>query len=440
MRQTVSRLLPVGSFARSVGVLTGGTIGARAILALSLPLVTRLYSPTDFELLAIYMAVLSLVTVIASLRLNMAITLPAEDGEAANLLALSLLAAAVFGIVLSVPVIFVPDLVAGVIGQPGMLPLLWMIPLGILLAAAYQALQYWASRKRRFGLVARTRVARAVGGAGTQLGLGFAGIAPFGLLLGHMIYSGLGIVGLVRDLLRNDRGALAAVSPGAMWRALVAYRRFPIWSVPEALANSAGMQVPVIVIAAIALGPEAGYLALAMQVMAMPMALVGQSVAQVFIAEAPARLRDGTLTAFTRRTALTLFALGAAVLVPLGLLAPYVFGPIFGAEWARAGEIVLWMTPWHILQFTASPVSTVLHVTGHLRVAMALQFIGAALRIGAVALAGALAAGWISEVYALSGAVFYGIYIGVVYVIAVRSTMDGRGQDKIHSTNVTGKK
>lgn len=414
MRQAMARLLPAGSFARDVGVLTGGTVGARAILALSLPVLTRLYSPADFEMLALYMATLSLVTVIASLRLNMAITLPIDDAEAANLLAISLLAAAAFGVILAVPVIAAPGATAGLLEQARFLPFLWMIPTGIALAAGYQALQYWASRKCRFALVAHTRVARAIGGAGTQLGLGAAGVAPFGLLLGHMVYSGLGIVGLARDLLHHDRAALAAISPAAMIRVLSAYRRFPIYSVPEALANSAGMQVPVILIAAAAAGPEAGYLALAMQVMAMPMALVGQSVAQVFISEAPERLRAGTLPAFTRRTSLTLFKLGTAVLVPVGLLSPLVFPPVFGAEWGRAGEIVLWMTPWYVLQFTASPVSTVLHVTGHLRRAMVLQMFGAALRIGAVA-AAVMSAGWISEIYALSGAVFYGLYIVVVF-------------------------
>lgn len=401
-------------FFRKVSVLTGGTVGARAILALSLPLLTRLYSPADFEMLALYMACLSLVTVIASLRLNMAIPLPAGDAEAANLLAMALLAAAAFGLVLAVPVLVAPEAMVGLLGQPRFRPFLWMIPTGITLGATYQALQFWTSRRRRFGLVARTRLVRAVGGAGTQVGLGIGGMAPFGLLMGHMIYSGLGIAGLARDLLQNDRSALAAVSPAAMVRALSVHRRFAIYSVPEALANSAGVQVPVILIAAAAAGPEAGYLALAMQVMAVPMALIGKSVAQVFIAEAPERLRLGTLLAFTRRTSVTLFKLGMGVLVPVGLLAPLVFPLMFGAEWRRAGEIVLWMTPWHVLQFTASPVSTVLHVTGNLRRAMVLQICGAVLRVGAVAVTAMMSAGWISEAYAASGAVFYALYIAVV--------------------------
>ena len=42
MRQAMSRLMPAGSFARNVGVLTGGTAFAQGLTVLALPLLTRL--------------------------------------------------------------------------------------------------------------------------------------------------------------------------------------------------------------------------------------------------------------------------------------------------------------------------------------------------------------------------------------------------------------
>jgi hypothetical protein len=45
---------------------------------------------------------------------------------------------------------------------------------------------------------------------------------------------------------------------------------------------------------------------------------------------------------------------------------------------------------------------------------MALQFCGAIIRIGAVAVTAAMATGWLSEAYALSGAVYYALYIFIV--------------------------
>lgn len=418
IRAALEHWLPAGSFARNVSVLTGGTAFAQALAVLALPLLTRLYSPEDFSLLAVYVAIIGIVTVVSCLRYNIAIPLPEDDAVGMALLALALLATFVISGLLALPVFLMPVQTAALLGQPGLAPYLWMLPLGVFLASAYNALQYWASRKQRFGLVTRTRITRATGGIGTQAAIGAAAPSPFGLLFGHMLYCGLGVVGLARNLWQRDRPALRELSWAQITIQAATYRRFPVWSVPEALFNTAGVQIPVILIAAAAAGPEAGFLMLAMRVIGLPMGLVGSSVAQVFIAEAPARLRDGTLAAFARSTMWTLFRTGAPVLVAVGVLSPLLFPMVFGAEWARAGWLVAWMTPWFVLQFIASPVSMVLHVTGRVALAMGLQAFGLLLRVGPVLAMSTVGSDRLSEVYAVTGAVFYGVYL-----LAVRTTL-----------------
>ncbi len=61
------------AFVRNVGVLTGGTFFAQALMAAALPILTRLYTPQDFSVLAIYIAVLSIIIGVANLGLNYAI-------------------------------------------------------------------------------------------------------------------------------------------------------------------------------------------------------------------------------------------------------------------------------------------------------------------------------------------------------------------------------
>lgn len=418
IRAALARWLPAGSFARNVSVLTSGTVFAQALMVAALPVLTRLYSPEDFSLLAVYVAIISIVTVVSCLRYNIAIPLPEHDEDAMALLAVALLAACGASLLSALLVILVPEGTARLIGQPGLQPYLWMVPVGVFIASVYNALQYWASRKKRFGLVAHTRMTQAVGGIGTQTAIGVSAPSPFGLIFGQMLNGGLGIWGLARDLWRQDREVLRRVGGAHLIGTASEFRRFPIWSVPEALLNTAGVQVTVILIAAVAAGPEAGFLMLAMRVMGMPMSLVGRSVSQVFLAEAPAKLRDGSLAAFTRSTMWTLFRNGAPPLVAVGALSPLLFPLVFGAEWARAGWLVAWMTPWFVLQFVASPVSMVLHVTGRVSLALALQAFGLVLRLGMVLLAVAFAAENLSEIYAISGALFYGVYLIVVLSVA----------------------
>ena len=91
LKALVNRLLPRASFARSVGVLAGGTAVAQGIGVLALPLITRLYTPEDFSVLAVFSSIVAIVSVAACLRLEIAIPLPETDEDAANLLALALI-------------------------------------------------------------------------------------------------------------------------------------------------------------------------------------------------------------------------------------------------------------------------------------------------------------------------------------------------------------
>lgn len=407
-----------GGFIRSVGVLVGGTAFAQALTVLVLPLVTRLYTPFDFSVLAVFVSILSIISVAACLRLEIAIPMPESDEDAANLLALALCACSVVSALTGIVVWWFSNQIVSLVGQPALRPYLWLLPLGIWLAGAFTAIQFWSTRKKRFGTIAKTRMTQAIGGAGTQLGLGWAGFAPFGLLLGQVISSGAGLFGLGRDALREDRTALRQINWAGMRRMLQQYDRFPKYSTFEALANSAGIQLPVIIIAALTVGPEAGYLMLATRAMAAPMGLIGGAVSQVYLSRAPDELRAGRLPGFTSQIIGGLAKTGVGPLIFVGIISPSVFPLIFGDKWLRAGELVAWMTPWFVMQFLTSPISMTLHVTGNQRAALHLQLFGLLLRVSAVSIAGWFVPTHAVEVYAISGFFFYCVYLYVLTTLS----------------------
>jgi len=180
-----------------------------------------------------------------------------------------------------------------------------------------------------------------------------------------------------------------------------------MFSTLEALANVAGSQVPMIVIAAAALGGEAGYLALATRVMAAPFSLLGGSVGQVYLSKAPSELRQGRLDALTLGVVEGLARMGVGPIVCAGIVAPAIFGEVFGGDWHRAGDVVLLMVPMIAFQLVASPISMVMHISGRQRQFLLLTVLGGCGRLGSVLLAGALDPAWMIEAFAVSGAVFY---------------------------------
>lgn len=424
LTNALDKLAPTGSMARGIALLTGGTAFAQGVTVLALPFLTRLYSPEDFAILAIYVALLGIVTTVSCLRFNIAIPIPKDDKDGMSLLVMALASALCITLLSAIPFGLLRNQTAQLLNRPEIASYLWLLIPGIAFASIYNALQYWASRKKRFKLVTQTRVIRSVGMVSTQFALGVASATPFGLILGQVVYTAMGIIGLGRSLLINDKQALREQRAQNVIAQIKQYKGFAYLSTPEALFNSAGVQLPVIIIAAVVAGTEAGFVMLAMRVMGMPMALVGSSVSQVYLAEAAERERHGELGALTWRMMGKLLKLGGPILALVGISAPFVFPIVFGTEWQRAGVIVAWMTPWFILQFITSPVSSLLHVRGFLGTALMLQVCGFAIRVGAVSISAVVAIGWISEIYALSGAMFYILYLVAVVNIANREKVN----------------
>lgn len=425
--QVLSRL----GFLRAVGVLVGGTAVAQLIAVLALPIITRLYSPADFSVLAVYSAILGIISVVACLRLEIAIPMPENHEDAANLLVLSMCSCTGIAALTAFSVWLFPAHIVGILNQPELEPFLWLLPIGVWVSSAYAAVQLWTTRKKKFVRIAKTRITQSTGGAIVKLGFGWlAAFGPFGLLLGQVVSSGAGFFTLGIAALKDDGVVLRSISFASMRKVFKLYDRFPKYSTFEAFSNAAAVQIPIIIIAAKAVGPDAGHLLLATSAMAVPIGLIGGAVSQVYLSRAPDEMRAGRLAVFTSKIIGGLAKSGVGPLIFIGIISPAIFQLIFGKEWQRAGELVAWMTPWFIAQFLSSPISMTLHVTGNQRTALKLQIFGLVLRVGTVICTGLLAHKYIVEAYAISGLVFYAIYFIVVVRFAgikFKNLMDGSG-------------
>lgn len=405
------RALFEGSFIRAVGILVGGTVIAQIILVVALPIATRLYSPDQFSTLAVFTGIVSILSVATCLRYDVAVPLPEQEADAVATVLLATAIAGAINIVLLVATWLVPGWIALALGHPELTPFLWLVPIATFLAGVYSTMQFWFVRNKQFSQLARNRIAQAAGSATTQVALGLAGIAPLGLLLGQVVNSGLGAVGLGARFVTQQRTIIAQTTPSDLTRVAHEYRRFPKYSALEAMCNSAAIYLPIIMLSAWSAGAEAGYLMLGMYAMQVPMSLIGNAVSQVYMSRGAEEARAGTLGRFTVDVLSGLIKTGVGPLICISIAAPGLFELVFGRDWIRAGVLVGWMCPWFVMQFLASPVSLALHINGRLAEALGLQVFGLVLRTGTVALAMALPGQPLSEAYALSGFAFYLIYV-----------------------------
>ena len=386
-------------------VLVTGTVVAQLIMLVALPLLTRLYAPEDFSALAVYASLLGILSVAACLGLDMAVSMPESDEESSSLLILAIFFAAITSLVTGLALYFFDDSFLIKIGLEKLLPFLWMIPAGIFISAVYSAVQFYAVRKKSFSYIAKAKIGQSSAAISSQIGLGAYGVTPFGLLFGQMLSGGIGFLYLCSRLIGKE--SLSGISFGNLKAVLIKYKKFPQFTTFETLTNSAGIQVPIILIATFIAGPEAGFLFLATRVMQAPMSLIGGAISQVYLANAPQENSKGNLGPFTEKIISGLVKVGVGPIIFAGITAPLIFSIVFGAEWERSGVLVAWMTPWFIFQFLASPISMAMHVKNMQKLMLAITVSGFMLRVGTLLFISLFSKEILSECYAISAGVFY---------------------------------
>lgn len=394
------------SFLKDVIKVSLGTMAGRAITILTLPLITRLYSPKDFAILATYAAIVSIVSIAACLRFEVAIPIAENDKEAKNLLLLSFISlVCVSGVTLFIAFLIHIKLI-NIFERSEILPYIFLIPIGILGTGIYSIMQYWATRSRRFTQIAKTRINQALISVTTTLSLGWYGLTPLGLLIGNILNTSAGGINLLKWSIKNEKDKIIHIKYEQLLETLKKYKKFPIYSTPESIFNNAGAQIPIILVSFLA-GEEAGFLLLATQIMAAPMQLLGGSIAQVYMTRAPEAWANDNLRSFTHSIMINLLKVSLVTFIIIGCIAPFLIPYVFGSNWSRTGQIIGWMAPWMILQFVASPVSISLHITGKQAYAMILQAFGLIFRPASIIISSQTIPNKIIETFAIASAIFY---------------------------------
>ena len=338
-----------GAFWANVSSITAGTVAGQAfVLALS-PILTRLYGPADFGALGLYATALALLTVLATLRYELAF--PVDRGEdAQSLVLLVLLTVSIMSALSAVAVVFFGRQLLSAVNADSLAPYLWLVPIGTAASGVLQLLTYLRVRQGAYNQLATSRLTQSVASGSAQVFL--APLGGLGLIIGFVAGRLLGALQLARGEVR-PRASIRSVA-----RTAVRLRRFPLLTMWSSLANTIGLQFPVIVLAA-AFGPAVvGLYALTLRVTQAPATIVGQAVAQVFLGGL-SRARDERVTAAYSWQAFSSLALAAITPAALACLwAPDAFAFVFGDEWRTAGEMATALLPWIALSFIGQPFAS----------------------------------------------------------------------------------
>ena len=352
------------SFGADVLKIAGGTVLAQLVIMVASPIVARLYGPESFGLAALFASITGIIGVAACMRYEYSIMLPSSDEAAANLLGLSLLISALTGVLTTSAVWFFGEPFSQLIKAPNLAHYLWFVPPSIFFGGAFLALNYWNSRAKRFFRLSIARVTSSATTTGAQLGAGLSGHATGGSLIGAIVAgSAASTLILAAQIWRDDgrmiRGCLS-------WRSMISglkrYRKFPLLDSWSAILNAVSWQLPIFLLSAFFSQTVVGYYALGLDVLQLPMSLIGSAIGQVFFQRAAEAKFQGSLPEVVESTFVRLGMVEVFPILLLSLAGRDLFVVIFGPTWAEAGVYVQILALWTFITFVTSPICTLFSV------------------------------------------------------------------------------
>jgi O-antigen/teichoic acid export membrane protein len=336
--------------------MTGTTI-AQAIPVVISPILTRLYTPEDFGVAALYMAIAAIFGSIATARYELAVMLPEEDDDALNIVALGLLIATALSVVLLFVVILFNSAICDLLDNRDISLWLYFIPLSVFFIGLFNVLQYYNNRTKQYKDLAKANVYKSLASVIVRLSVVFIKPGPTGLISGQITAQIVANTKLLLNTVRN-KNLRSILSINKMKLLAKRYDDFPKYSTAAVLANTSSYQLTNILISAFYSISTLGFYSLVQRILGMPSALVGRSVGQVFYQQAAEEKRKtGTSIKIFIKTALRMVLIGLPIFFVLFFIVEDLFAFVFSEKWRVAGEYAKILIPLYYVRFFVSPIT-----------------------------------------------------------------------------------
>lgn len=335
---------------RAIALLASGTAAGQLISLILMPIITRLYSPAEYGVLGIYIALITILGSVVGLKFEAAILLPERDATGEKIVQ-GLIRLSIVCVVLVSGALFLLAVILLLFWGGGPLDSLggWLllVPFGTLMAGVSLTLTALATREGEFRRLSKVPALQKLSSGGLQIGGGVTGLGVAGLLSGAVTQSIVTIVVLLRGRLRSFSTSVFLGRPKNELKQLASeYRDFPLINAPTSLLNTLAWNSQVIVLAWFYLPDDVGLYSLALAVVGLPLNVILTGVSQIYLRESAARRgHPKQARALFVRLLLGLLIVSIPVFIGLFLVSEYLLGPLFGAEWASAGLIAHALLP-----------------------------------------------------------------------------------------------
>lgn len=345
-------------FRNILKLISGMGIGS-AIGFMAAPIVTRLYTSSDFGMLAVFASLCALFYPFCTFKYTVAIPLHPNEIVGVNALAACLVILAVNTVILFTALFLYHSPILSLFSSEAIDSFWYYIPVAFLFSGLSDALSYYSIRYRDFSIIAKVTVVQKIIGALTKIGLGLLHFNVVGLLIGNILAGSGGLSLYIRTYWRRLKDNASKVTTGKIRFVLKRYIEFPSYRLPSQILQNASSSIPVLYFAWQYGASVTGLISLAISMLSVPVGIVCTSVGKAFYGEIAllGRKNSPEIAALTVRIMIRLLAVSIIPFTLVICFGPWIFRTFFGPEWAQSGIYARYLCLYLVFRFVYSPIS-----------------------------------------------------------------------------------
>jgi O-antigen/teichoic acid export membrane protein len=355
-------------------ILIGGTVIAQIITITAYPILSRLYTPSDFGLLAVVASITAILSVIASGKYESMIMVADTKKIATDLVWLVLIISLIFLSITQIIFYFSSDLISRLFEMPLLKNWILFSPPTAFLIILFATCNEWFLKGGFFKSLSINKIINSTSTATFKILSNFFGYLGGGLIVGEFLGRATTSIFCIKSVFKKDNNFFIFPSYNKLISLAKDFIRVPKTILPAQLFNTVGGQIPVLFLALVYNSEQIGYFSMALSVLVLPTFLISIAIRDIFRERAVILFKQkGNCLIFYQKTVLIMAAISALGFSLFYLIAVELFSFVLGEEWATAGEYSKILIPIVAVSFVSEVVSPMFIISDKLKMLLKWQ-------------------------------------------------------------------
>lgn len=363
------------AYIKNVGILFSGNIFAQIIPLVLAPVITRLFSPEELGIQGNFIALATLISIIANGRLELAIVLPKQTEEAIHLLKVGLKISIIIAL-LSLTLPFFGSIVERYYETIHLQNFLPLIGITVFTISSHNLFIQWLVRIKHFRSISIIKILLSLSTNILFILSGWLQYGANGLIYGYLL--GFIFSTLILYLISQQKINWKTTTKKKDLDLIKQYKDFPLINSLHAFTDILFSEFIILMIITHQFGiATTGIYVIMVKYLKAPTRFIGNAIGQVFYSEANLALQQNhKTTQYINKSIIIALIVAIPTVLFIFLLGPQLFEWYLGKEWYKVGEYAKFLIIPIALGLISSPISSIPLIYQQQKKSFIINFVG----------------------------------------------------------------